>query len=190
MRADHYPPLARAVQHEALGLLLRQLRPRDFSRRCTAYVLLSCLLLAAAARASLAAVAALRHRGPCRESLRQALLATLPGYQELLRRLPGLLRASLPRGLRKHPRRRYPMAVDLHAVAYYKRGQTPPPHVRKGKRRPGTAYSHQYATASLLRKGRYYVVALVPYAPGEDLAQLLRRLLRRLPATALRRATC
>src|SRR6202034_110151 len=54
----------------------------------------------------------------------------------------------------------------------------PPAHVRKGQRLPGTAYSHQYATAALLRKGQYYTVALTPYAPDEDLAAVVRRLLR------------
>jgi putative transposase len=109
------------------------------------------------------------------------LLETLPDYQKLLRQLPGLLRASLPRGLRQRPgrrRRRYPMAIDLHAVPYYKRERIPPAHVRRGKLLPGTAYSHQYATASLLRKGQYYTVALTPYDPGESLVDVVKRLLR------------
>lgn len=177
MRTSHYPSLARSVQQQTVAFLCHHLRPKDFSKRCTASVLFGCLLLAAVARISLAAVAALRSRCPSRETLRQALLTTLPDYAELLRRLPGLLRDCLPRGLRKK-RRRYPMMIDLHTVAYFKRGRTPPAHVRKGKRRPGTAYSHQYATASLLRKGQYYIVALTPYAPGESMAELVKRLLR------------
>jgi putative transposase len=179
MRTSQYRHYARRVQEQTVTLLTQQLRPRDFSQRCTAGVLLSCLVLAAACRLALAAVAALRPRCPSRETLRQALLETLPDYQQLLRRLPALLRAALPRSLRQRPaRRRYPMAIDLHAVPFYKRQRTPPPQVRKGKRLPGTAYSHQYATAALLRKGQYYTVALTPYAPGEDLATLVRRLLR------------
>jgi putative transposase len=70
------------------------------------------------------------------------------------------------------------MAIDLHPVAYYKRDRTPPYPVRKGKRLPGTAYSLQYATACLLRKGQYYTVALTPYYPDEDLASVVRRLLQ------------
>jgi putative transposase len=142
------------------------------------------LVLAAAGQLALSAVAVLRSRCPSRETLRRALLETLPDYQKLLRQLPGLLRASLPRGLRRRPgrgRRRYPLAIDLHGVPYYKRERTPPAHVRKGKLLPGTAYSHQYATAALLRKGQYYTVALTPYDPGESLAEVVRRLLR--PAT-------
>jgi hypothetical protein len=179
MRTLQYRPLAQQVQQQTITLLVRQLRPHDFSRRCTALVLLSCLVLVAACRRSLAAIAALRPRAPCRETLRQALLATLPDYQGLLRQLPGLWRASLPHGLRRRrPRRRYPLAIDLHGVPYYKRGQAPPAHVRKGRRLPGTGYSHQYATACLLRKGQYYTVALTPYGPDENLAAVVRRLLQ------------
>jgi putative transposase len=50
--------------------------------------------------------------------------------------------------------------------------------VCKGRPRPGTAYGHLYASASLLRKGQYYVVALTPYDPGEGMAALVRRLVR------------
>jgi putative transposase len=107
------------------------------------------------------------------------VVATLPHYDDLRRRLPVLLNASLPRGLSRHrARRRYPMAIDVHRVPYYKRRRTPPGHVRKGQRLAGTRYAHEYATASLLRKGRYYVVALVPYDPGEHLVDVARRLLR------------
>jgi putative transposase len=185
MRTSHYSRLAHQVQEQTTTLLQRQLCPRDFSRRCSATALLSCLVLAAAARIALSAVAFLRSRCPSRETLRQALLKTLPGYQELLQQTPYLLRASLPRSLRKRHRdrrRRYPLAIDLHAVPYYKRDRVPPAHVRKGKRLPGTAYSHQYATASLLRKGQYYVVSLTPYDPDEPLVKVVQRLLRQAAA--------
>src|SRR6516162_9998520 len=151
MRATQYRHLASELQDRTTGLLLRHLRPKDYSRRCTALVLLSGLVLATARQLSLAAVAAVRRACPSRETLRQALYATLPAYDALRRRTPALLRASLPRGLTRH------------RVPYYKRGRTPPAHVRKGQRLPGTRYAHDYATASLLLKGQYYVVAVTPY---------------------------
>ncbi len=178
MRTSHYYHFARQVQEQTATLVIRHFHPPDYSTLCSAWVLLSSLVLAAANRVSLAAVAVLRPRSPSRETLRQALFATLPGYAELRRRLAGLLKSSLPRSLRQAPRRRYPLAIDLHDVAYFKRQRTPPAHVRKGKRLPGTTYGHLYASASLLRKGQYYVVALTPYDPDEDLATLVRRLLR------------
>ncbi len=97
MRSSHYARLARQVQEQSTAVLCRALRPRDYSRRCTAGVLLSSLLLAAVQRLSLAAVAALRPRSPSRETLRKALYATLPDYAQLRRRAGPLCRASLPR---------------------------------------------------------------------------------------------
>jgi putative transposase len=184
MRISHYPRFAAQVQDQTAALILCRCRPADYSRRCPAWVLLSSLILAAANRLSLATVAALRPRSPSRETLRQALFATLPQYDALRRQLPGLLRHSLPRSLRRpgHRHRRYPLAIDIHAIAYFKRGGTPPSHVRKGKPRPGTAYGHHYASASLLRKGQYYIVALTPFDPGESTAALVRRLLRQATA--------
>jgi putative transposase len=183
MRTTYYPRLAAQVQDQTAAVVLRHCRPADYSSRCPAWLLLSSLILAAANRLSLAAVAALRPRSPSRETLRQALLATLPPYDVLRRQLPGLVRASLPRALRRpRRRRRYPLAIDLHTVAYFRRDRTPPAHVRKGKARPGTAYGHHYATASLLRKGQYYAVALTVFDPGESTAALVRRLLRQAAA--------
>src|SRR5262249_27364137 len=51
-------------------------------------------------------------------------------------------------------------------------------HVRKGQRLAGTRYAHDYASASRLRKGQYFVGAVTPSDPGERLADLVRRLLR------------
>jgi hypothetical protein len=189
MRASQYRDCAQQVQARTCALLQQQLRPHDFSPRCSAWQLLSTLVLACAACLSLSAVAAVRRRSPSRETLRQAWLATLPAYDQLLQVTPRLLRASLPAGLRRAsrprtsqrrgaPRRRFPLALDLHAVPYYKRCCVPPEPVRKGKRLPGTAYSHQYATACLLSKGQYFTVALTPYYPDDDLASLVRRLLQ------------
>jgi putative transposase len=140
--------------------------------------LLSSLVLATVNCLSLSAVAAVRRGSPSRETLFQAWRATLPNYTGLLAAVPRLLRASARWGRRRPSRRRYPLILDLHSVPYYKRQRTPPAPVRKGKRQPGTAYAHQYATACLLRKGQYYTVALTPYYPDESLAVLVRRLLR------------
>jgi putative transposase len=177
MRTSQYRHFARSVQKQTTQLVVDYLRPRDFSAICTAWTLLSSLVLAAACRVSLAAVAVLRPRSPCRETLRQALLETLPEYAQLRQRLAGLVGASLPRRLRKR-KRRYPLAIDIHSVAYYKRQCLPPEHVCKGKAMKGTPYGHHYATASLLLKGQYFVVALTVYDPGEGYAALLRRLIR------------
>lgn len=190
MRTSHYPQLARRVQEQAATLLQQPFRPPDFSARCSAATLLTSMIYAAAASLSLAAVAALRHRSPSRETLRKALRQTLPDYDRLRRQLPRLLHASLPRGLRKHRRHAYPLAIDLHGVVYYKRQRLTPTHVRKGQRLAGSNYSHQYATASLLRKGQYYVVALTPYDPDDSKADSCVACCGKRPPTVFRRVLC
>lgn len=179
MRAPHYRQLAGDLQERVTTLLVRQLDPEDYSNHCTARVLLTCLVLAAIRRISLSAVAAVGLRCPSRETLRKAFRDTLPDYDTIRKRLPAWLQASLPRRLTKHPqRRRYPMAADLHRVAFYKRKTTPPTHTRKGQRLAGTRYAHEYATLCLLCKGQYYVVAATAFDPDETLDQLLRRLVQ------------
>lgn len=181
MRPPQYRHRARQVQDRTLTILRQQLAPRDFSKKCTALTLLTVLLLAACHRASLAHAAALAPDGtPGYETLRLALHRTLPGYDDLRRRLRRLLAASLPRGLtrRKRLRRRYPLAIDLHAVPYFVRDRTPPPQVRRDQKKPGTHHGHVYATAMVLRRGQYYTVALAPYLPGDSLAELVKGLLR------------
>jgi hypothetical protein len=71
-----------------MALLQQQLRPRNFSRRCSAWQVLSSLVLATAACLSLSAVAAVRRRSPSRETLFQAWRATLPDYARLLALTP------------------------------------------------------------------------------------------------------
>ena len=44
MRTPHYASLAHAVQQQTVGLLAQRLRPDDYSRRCTAWTLLRCLV--------------------------------------------------------------------------------------------------------------------------------------------------
>src|SRR5579871_1279643 len=183
MRVSQYRQLAEQLQDRTTTLLLRQLRPADFSRRCPALLVLSCLVLAAARRLSLAAVAAVRPACPSRETLRQALYATLPHYDALRRRLPALLRATLPRSLRRPSgrRRRYPLAIDLHRVPYYKRGRTPPPHARKGQRVQGTRWArlrqHQSAAQGAVLRGGPH-----PLRPRRELGR------RHPPAAAAGRA--
>ncbi len=186
MRFIHSRYYARQLQDRTTDLLLRRLQLPDYSSHCTATTLIRSLLLAAVAAVSIAAVVTLRSRRPSRETLRKAALATLPDYEHLQRLIPELLRADLPRRIRRlarrqrgsKKRRRFPIAIDLHGKVYYKRNQSPPEHARKGKRVGGTNYGHCYGTASLLLKGQYYIIALTPYQPREALVEVVKRLLR------------
>src|SRR5713226_3945493 len=74
------------------------------------------LLYAAARITSLAAAcAALRH-APSDTAAHDALLAGLPDFAELQRRLNRALQGDLPKALR---RRRQPLAIDLTLIPYH-----------------------------------------------------------------------
>ena len=116
MRQRQYTRTRAHVHAHATDLLTRHLRLRDFGRCCPAAVLLTVLLAACAYVRSLAAACARLRDAPCAETARQALLATLPGYAELQRRVNRALQADLPKALR---RRRQPLAIDLILIPYY-----------------------------------------------------------------------
>jgi putative transposase len=154
--------------------LHRHLKVRDFSPRCTAAMLLSALVAAAAGLTSLAAVAGRLLGLPSGETLRKALLANLPGRAELERRLNRALAAALPRGLTGRPQ---PLALDLTLRPYHGQPFRDPAEVYRGQAKSGTSHFHAYATAYVVRHGRRSTVALTAVSRGEALEGVVRRLL-------------
>jgi putative transposase len=130
-------------------------------------------LFAAAQAASLGAACRRLVGVPSDETARQALLATLPGYLELQRRINAALAHRLPKALRK---RAWPIAVDLWDVPYYGK---PDKAVRRGPKKASTVRFHTYATAFVVRKGYRFTLAATCVKPGEALVDVLRRLLKR-----------
>jgi putative transposase len=159
-----------AMQH-----LRRHLDIRDFSPRCTAPMLLSAMVAAAAGLTSLVAVARRLLGLPSGETLRKALLANLPGRAALERRLNRALAAALPHGLTRRPQ---PLAIDLTLRPYHGQPLRDPAEVYRGQAKGGTSHFHAYATAYVARRGRRSTVALTAVSRGEALEQVVRRLLR------------
>src|SRR3954471_12254658 len=103
----HRPPPAHTHPH---------LKFRDYKRKTSAPVLWSLLLAAAARITSLSDACGRLHDAPSDETARKALLATLPDYAELRRRLNAALAGHLPKGLRRHHQR---LAIDLTLIPYH-----------------------------------------------------------------------
>ena len=160
----------------------KHLRLKDHGPKCTALNLLTVLFYAAARLTSLAAACgSLAERPPIRPHA--ALLATLPEINELQRRLNRALQGDLPKALR---RRRQPLAIDLILIPYHGEPLEDASEVYRGQAKSGTSHFHAYATAYVIRKGQRFTVALAYVRKGDDLADVVKGLLRQAAKAGVR----
>jgi hypothetical protein len=183
MRHSQFTLTRAAVHQHTQQRLLEHLCLNDYSTRCTRPVLCSILLFAAAALISLSAACRRLRAVPSPETVRKALLATLPEMAELQRRINRALAGDLPRGLRQRGQR---LAVDLTLVPYHGEHQQRVEEVYRGPAKNGTSHFHAYATAYVVRKGRRYTVALMAVEKGDAMADVLRTLLREAARAGVR----
>jgi putative transposase len=154
--------------------LQRHLRLTDYSPQCTSRVLLAVVLAAAARLTSLFAACLRLAKAPSGETVRKALLATLPAQAELQRRLNRALAADLPRTLR---RRRQRLAIDLTLIPYHGQPFQKVSEIYRSQAKSGTTHFHAYATVYVVRQGQRFTVAFTYVERGDALAAVLQRLL-------------
>jgi hypothetical protein len=183
MRPPQYTLTPRDVQAHAAGLLGKHLRLKDHGPKCRAYVLWTLLFYAASRMISLAAACASLRDAPSDTAAHDALLATLPDFAQLQRRLNRALQGDLPHALR---RRRQPLAVDLVLVPYHGQPLHSADEIYRSQARDGTSHFHAYATAYVIRKGRRFTVALTAVAANDPLPEVLQRLLRQAARAGVR----
>src|SRR4051795_7539791 len=183
MRPNHHTLDRRQVHRAAAEHLQAHLQFKDYKRKTSAKVLWS-LLLAAAARITSLSDACQRLRdAPSDETARKALLATLPDYAELQRRLNAALAGHLPKILRKRPQR---LAIDLTLIPYHGQPFRDLAEIYRGQAKDGTSHFHAYATAYVVRRGQRSTVALTGVRKGEPLKDVVRRLLRQAAGVGVR----
>ena len=112
---------------------------------------------------------------PSDQAVRDARRALCPPLETLEPQLNNSFAAQLPQALRQ---RRQRVAIDLTLIPY-----PGPPHRRaeeiyRSQAKSGTTPFHAYATASVVRRGRRFTVALTPVEHGADLVDVVKRLLR------------
>jgi len=166
-------------------LLQHQLRLKDFSRNTTVQVVLHVLFFAAATLTSVYAACQRLRDAPTDDTLRKALLAMLPEFAELQRRVNRALAATLPKALNQK-RRRLRLAIDLTLIPYHGQPEADPKEVYRSKAKDGTSHFHAYASAYLVLHGQRFTVALTPVEKGEKMAVVTRRLLRLAAQAGLR----
>jgi hypothetical protein len=183
MRQRQYTLTAHDVQRHAGHVVHQHLKLQDHGPKCTARTLLHVLFYAAARLLSLAAACAALRDAPSDQAVRDALLATLPDFLELQRRINRALVGDLPKALR---RRRQPLALDLVLIPYHGQPLLDPIEIYRGQPRSGTSHFHAYATAYVVRKGQRFTLALTYVFQGEPLAEVVQRLLRQAAKSGVR----
>jgi len=175
MRCPQSTVTPRQIQAHAAYRIQRHVRLPEQGRQRRAAVLWAVLFWAASRIASLAAACAALRDAPSDTTAHDALLAGLPAFAQLQRRLNRALQGDLPRALR---RKRQPLAVDLTLLPYHGTHLHDPGEVYRSRPKSGTSHFHAYATAYVIRKGRRFTVALTAGGRDDPLPGVLRRLLR------------
>ncbi len=102
------------------------------------------------------------------------------------------LASQLPAWLRHHP---LELACDLHDEPYYGRAEAQDPvqpetdpnyWVCRGQRRAGTTRFYRCATAYVMHRDVRFTLAVEFVHPGDDLIQVVKRLLRRVNALKIK----
>jgi Transposase DDE domain len=183
MRQQQYTLTPAHVQTHTIYRLQKHLCLADHGRKCTAETLWTVLCYAASRLISLAAACAALRDAPSDTAAHDALLATLPPFAQLQRRLNRALQGDLPQALR---RRRQPLAIDLTLIPYHGKPHKEHEEIYRSKAKSGTSHFHAYATAYVIRKGQRFTVALTSVRRGDPLAAVLQRLLREAARAAVR----
>jgi hypothetical protein len=157
---------------------------KDHGWLCTAVVVWSVVLRAAARMTSVFAACRDLSKSPSQQAVFNALSDGLPRTLPVLeRRLNEALTGQLPRSTR---RRAWHVAIDWHLVPYYGEPDQSRNELYYGKPRQGTTKFHAYASACIVEYGERYTLALTYVRRHETAVVVLRRLLTRIREIGLK----
>lgn len=172
------------VHQWTLNWLLQAKLVQDHGWLCTASVVLSIVLRAAARCISVSAACRDLADGPSDSAVLVALEEGLPKSRKVLeRRLNEALTSDLPRRMR---RRRWQVAIDWHLSPYYGHPDHSDNELYYGKPRQGTKKFHAYASACIVEKGERYTLALSWVCRHESMVTVLDRLIARIRQLGLK----
>jgi|DewCreStandDraft_4_1066084.scaffolds.fasta_scaffold67011_2 putative transposase len=178
MRKGHFTLRDKDVQEQAASLLQKHLRLKDHSPRTTVRVMCHVLFFAAATLTSIHASCQRLRGAPCDDTMHKALLATLPHFAELQRRINRALAALLPKMLKTQKKRqRVRLAIDLTLIPYHGQPQADPKEIYRSKAKDGTSHFHAYASVYIVLDGERFTVALTPVEKNEKMEVVTQRLM-------------
>jgi hypothetical protein len=168
----------------ALQWLMQAKLVKDHGPKCTASMLLTVVLRAAARSISVAAAVRDLARAPSDQAVMTGLIDGIPKTLKVLEhRLNQALTGELPRSMR---RRAWEVAIDWHLSPYYGQPQRSRNELYYGKPRQGTKKFHAYASACIIDHGQRYTLALSWVQRHESTVVVLRRLFARIGEIGLK----
>jgi putative transposase len=183
MRRTPHALAAGEVQHLAHQLLAPSLGTWPTVRRCALDAVVAVLTYAAARVTSVTDARLRLVHAPDSDTVPGHLARRLVGRNTPAARLRAVLRASLPRCLR---RGRWVTATDATLVPYHGTPLATPAEVSRSRPEHGTTHFHCYATARALRHGLRFTPAILPADHGVPVAGAVRQLRQRIVAAGVR----
>ena len=122
---------------------------------------------------------------PSGNRLREVLAEALPDRTEMQRALNRMFRQQLHPSVWKC-KRDFNIAIDLTLIPYHGQPYEDKKEIVRGMPKSGTTHFHGYATVSIVRDDRRYVVALRFIEYGEEMAEIVRWLIKRLKTLKIR----
>jgi putative transposase len=83
-------------------------------------------------------------------------------------------------------KRDFSLAIDLTLIPYHGQPYEDKKEIVRGQPKSGTTHFHGYATVSIVRDNRRYVVALHFIEYGEEMSEIVRWLIRRVKSLKIR----
>jgi hypothetical protein len=166
--------------------VVRKNLPLDLKNtRITADDIIYVLAYANAHRLSIASACQELQEAPSGNRLREVLVEALPDRAGMQRILNRIFRQQLHPSVWKC-QRDFNFAIDLTLIPYHGQPHEDKKEIVRGMPKSGTTHFHGYATVSIVRDNRHYVVALRFIKYGEELADIVRWLLKRLKSLKFR----
>lgn len=153
--------------------------------RITAEDMLYVLAYASVHRLSMESACLELQNAPSGNRLREVLVQSLPDRVGLQGRLNRIFRQQLHPSVWKC-KRDFNVAIDLTLIPYHGQPYEDKKEIVRSAPKSGTTHFHGYATVSIVRDQRRYVVALRFIEYGEEMAAIVRWLLKRLKSLQFR----
>ena len=122
---------------------------------------------------------------PSGNRIREVLVESLPDRTGMQRAVNRMFRQQLHPSLWKC-KRDFNMAIDLTLIPYHGQPYEDKKELVRGQPKSGTTHFHGYATVSIVRDQRRYVVALRFIEYGEEMSEIVRWLIKRLKSLKIR----